>query len=280
MTGPKDIESLPPLREVIEHHGLRAHRALGQNFLLDLNLTDRIAKAASLSAGDHVIEVGPGPGGLTRALLKQGVPVYAIEKDSRCIDALSSLKDCAGSDLTILEQDALKVNYETICPAPRKIVANLPYNISTVLLLNWLKTLPLFQSMTLMFQKEVADRLTAQPNTKAYGRLSVMTQWLCTVEHVFDINPKAFVPAPKVTSTVVHLVPKASPPSIAFATMERVTQAAFGQRRKMLRASLKPLGIIDKLTDIGIAPTDRAEDLSVEDFCRLATLIEGINSHE
>ena len=273
MSLSQTIEALPPLREVIEQYGLRAHRALGQNFLLDLNLTDRIAKSAGLNPGDHVIEVGPGPGGLTRALLKTGAHVYAFEKDHRCVEALSTLKACAPDHLTLIEGDALKVNFEKTCPAPRKIVANLPYNISTLLLLQWLKSLDRYESMTLMFQKEVADRLTAAPNTKAYGRLSVMTQWLCEVEQLFDINPKAFVPAPKVISTVVHLKPRPTPKDIPFESLEKVTQAAFGQRRKMLRASLKGIGLTPKLESIGINPTDRAEDLSIQDFCALARIL-------
>lgn len=269
----------PPIREVMARHGLEPKRSLGQNFLLDLNLTDKIVRhavagvqTAGLAVEDvTVLEVGPGPGALTRSLLVQPWrKVVAVEKDSRCVAALADLNHPA---LTIHEGDALTVDGQALTAAPRIVVANLPYNISTTLLLGWLKQAEMFQGLTLMFQKEVADRLAALPNTRAYGRLSVMTQWLCDVAQVFDIPPQAFIPPPKVTSTVVHLTPRALPADApSFAAMEKVTALAFGQRRKMLRASLKPLLVQypDLLTHCGIPETARAEDLSVEDFVRLA----------
>lgn len=268
---------LPPLREVIARHGLGARKSLGQHFLLDLNLTGRIARAAPDIDKGCVIEVGPGPGGLTRALMSAGVGrLIAVEKDSRCLEALAELAAAFPGRLEVVEGDALDLDLTALGQVPRQIVSNLPYNISTALLVRWLKDLAndpgAFSAMTLMFQKEVAERLTATPRSRHYGRLSVLTQWLCHVRALFDIPPRAFTPPPKVTSTVVALSPRAQPLAPAsLASLEKVTAAAFGQRRKMLRQSLKSLGDPTawfEATDI--APTARAEELSVEDFCALA----------
>ena len=274
--------ALPPLRETIARHGIAARRALGQNFLLDLNLTRRIARAAGDLAGITVVEVGPGPGGLTRALLETAAErVVAIERDPRCIAALAELAAVHASRLTVVEGDALAIDAANAGGAdgrPRAIVANLPYNIATPLLLGWLRRIDAFASLTLMFQKEVAERLAAAPRRHAYGRLTVITQWLCEVRLLFDIPPQAFVPPPKVTSTVVRLVPRPTPIAAAeFAVLERVTQAAFGQRRKMLKGALRSL-IADPaalLAAAGIDPTARAEELSVEQFCALARAFAG-----
>jgi 16S rRNA (adenine1518-N6/adenine1519-N6)-dimethyltransferase len=265
---------LPPLRELIRRHDLAARKSLGQNFLLDLNLTRRIARAAAPLDQGAVIEIGPGPGGLTRALLLEGAShVTAIERDQRCIAALGELAAAFPGRLTLVDGDALALDPASLVSAPRKIVANLPYNIATALLLRWLPNIAAYENLTLMFQKEVAQRLAAVPRSKEYGRLSVMTQFLCDVRPLFDIPPRAFVPAPKVTSTVVRLVPRAAPlGDCHFADLERVVAAAFGQRRKMLRQSLRSLWPEPepRLFAAGIAPTARAEELSVEQFCALA----------
>lgn len=269
---PASLE-LPSLGEVIRRHGLGARKALGQNFLLDLNLTRRIARAAGPLEGFHIVEVGPGPGGLTRALLLEGAfHVSAIERDRRCLPALAELADAFPGRLSVISGDALAIDPATLGPAPRKLVANLPYNIATALLLNWLPKLQDFASLTLMFQKEVAQRLVAAPGSKSYGRLSVVVQWLAEIELLFDISPKAFVPPPKVTSTVVRLTPRAVPLAPCdMADLERATAAAFGQRRKMLRQSLKSLGDAMALTAAAqIDPTARAETLTVQQFCALA----------
>ncbi len=267
---------LPPLREVIRQHGLDARRSLGQHFLLDLNLTARIARAAEITAGQTVYEVGPGPGGLTRALLSAGSQVVAVETDSRCVAALDMLGASFPGKLTVIEGDALTVDEPTLFADGAIVVANLPYNISTTLLVKWLTadTSP-FTDMTLMFQKEVADRIIAAPGNKTYGRLSVLAQWRCEVRRAFDVPARAFLPPPKVDSTVVRLTPRANPIDVKAGDLERVTAAAFGQRRKMLRSSLKqivddPGGVLDALD---IAETNRAEDLSVEQFCALARAI-------
>lgn len=268
------IAALPPLREVIAANDLGAKKQLGQNFLLDLNLTGRIARAAGDLTQGTVIEVGPGPGGLTRALLLAGARhVVAIERDRRCIAALQPLVEAASGRLTLIGADALTVDIASLGPAPRRIVANLPYNVATPLLMGWLDRLSALESLTLMFQKEVAERLRAAPGEEAYGRLSVIVQWLCTADLLFDIPPRAFTPPPKVTSSVVHLAPR--PRSLAMADkklLERVTAAAFGQRRKMLRQSLKTLGAnpLALLAAAGIEPTLRAEQLSIPQFCALA----------
>lgn len=250
-----------------------AKKSLGQNFLLDLNLTAKVARAAGDLTGCHAIEVGPGPGGLTRALLETpALNVHAIERDDRAVAALQELVAAANGRLILHAADALETDYAALCPTPRAIVANLPYNIGTVLLLGWLEKIDLFDSLTLMFQKEVAQRLTALPGTKEYGRLSVMAQWLCDVKKCFDIPPSAFTPPPKIVSTVVHLRPKKRYDAVDFKTMEQVTAAAFGQRRKMLRQSLKSLTpeAESLLQTAGLAPTDRAEDIDIEGFISLA----------
>ena len=269
----KAHSALPPLRDVIVRHGLDTRRSLGQHFLLDVNLTDRIARIAGDLTGVSVIEIGPGPGGLTRSLLEAGAPlVVAVEKDQRCVAAIDELAAAFPGRLRIVEADALEVDVRSLAPAPRKIVANLPFNVGTPLLLRWLRDATDFVQMTLMFQKEVADRLVARARTPAYGRLSVMAQWLCEVRRDFNVDSRAFVPPPRVASTVVTLIPQPRPLAPAERPMlEAVTAAAFGQRRKMLRRSLKPLGI--EPVSIGIDPTLRAEDLSVEDFCGLARLL-------
>jgi len=272
------VPDLPPLREVIARHGLGAKRTLGQHFLLDLNLTRRIARAAADLAAGTVIEVGPGPGGLTRALLELGARhVVAIERDARCGPALAELAAAFPGRLDVVMADALTVDAAAIGEAPRRIVANLPYNVATPLLLHWLPSVAAFASLTLMFQKEVAERLTAIPRTKDYGRLTVITQWLAEVRRLFDIPPAAFTPPPKVTSTVVQLRPRPAPLCPADrATLERVTAAAFGQRRKMLRQSLKSLtpdagGLLARA---GVTETARAEELDIAAFCALARALE------
>jgi len=272
------IEALPPLREVIARHHLRARGALGQHFLTDLNLTDRIARAAGPLEGALVFEVGPGPGALTRSLLHAGAThVIAVERDTRCVEALQDLVAAAAGRLTVIEGDALETDPAALAGKhsglPIRIVANLPYNIGTVLLTNWLAQASAFASLTLMFQREVAERLIAKPGSKAYGRLSVLTQWLCNVERLFNLPAEAFVPPPKVASSVVRLTPRAEPLAPAgIADLERVTAAAFGQRRKMVRSSLKSLGgnTVALLAEAGVEPTARAEDLPVEAFCALA----------
>ncbi|WP_420348699.1 16S rRNA (adenine(1518)-N(6)/adenine(1519)-N(6))-dimethyltransferase RsmA [Pelagibius sp.] len=275
--------NLPPLREVIARHGLGARKALGQHFLLDLNLTGRIARAAPQIDIGTVIEVGPGPGGLTRALLSEGAGhVVAVEKDRRCLEALGELAELYPGRLEVVEGDALALPLQDLGAAPRQIVSNLPYNISTALLVGWLKALAgnpaTFSALTLMFQKEVAQRLTAEPRSRHYGRLTVVTQWLCEVRALFDIPPRAFTPPPKVTSTVVAFRPRSAPLAPArLGSLERVTAAAFGQRRKMLRQSLKPLftHCPETLADAGIDPTARAEELTIEEFAQLARLLDG-----
>jgi len=265
---------LPPLREVIARYGIGARRSLGQNFILDLNLTGRIARAAGPLEQATVIEIGPGPGGLTRALLDAGARrVVAIERDERCLDALAEIAQHYPGRLDIIAGDALAIDLVAVTVAPRRVVANLPYNIATALLLRWLEQIGAFEGLTLMFQREVAERLAAAPRTPAYGRLSVLVQWLTEPRILFDLPPRAFVPPPKVTSSVVRLTPRAAPLAAAGrAALEQVTAAAFGQRRKMLRSSLKSLGMpSEQLLDAaGIPGTVRAEELSVADFCSLA----------
>lgn len=271
------LADLPPLREVIAAHGLDARKRLGQHFLLDLNLTRRIARAAAPLDQGLVVEVGPGPGGLTRALLLEGAArVVAIEIDSRAIAALRELQAVAGGRLELVEADALKIDLAALGPAPRRIVANLPYNVSTALLIGWLHQADQVSDMVLMFQKEVVDRLAAAPRSKDYGRLSVLAQHVCTVERLFDVAPSAFVPPPKVVSSVVRLRPKSEGRLTDLRPLEKVTAAAFGQRRKMLRSSLggafaRPVEILDRL---GIPATARAEELSVADFVRLAEALD------
>ncbi|HJQ60893.1 MAG TPA: 16S rRNA (adenine(1518)-N(6)/adenine(1519)-N(6))-dimethyltransferase RsmA [Vineibacter sp.] len=276
---------LPPLREVIARHGLSARKSLGQHFLLDLNLTDRIARAAGDLSHGTTIEIGPGPGGLTRSLLRLGAArVVCVERDARAVAAVRELAGACPARLDIIEADALTANLATLGPVPRRIVANLPYNISTALLVGWLQQIAahgpgLLESMTLMFQKEVVDRLAAAPRAKAYGRLSVLAQAVCDVSRLFDIAPTAFVPPPKVVSTVVRLVPRSLPiraadgTLLALPSLESVTAAAFGQRRKMLRTSLRAVfsDVEAALSGLGIKATDRAEDLDVSQFISLST---------
>ena len=268
------IAALPPLRETIAAHDLDAKKRFGQHFLLDLNLTRRIARAAAPLDVGTVIEVGPGPGGLTRALLLEGAAsVVAVELDRRAIGALRELEAAADGHLALVEADALQVDPAALGPAPRRIVANLPYNVSTPLLVRWLHAADELADMVLMFQKEVVDRLVAAPRSKDYGRLSVLAQHVCEVRRLFDIPASAFVPPPKVVSSVARLTPRAAADRLAdLRPLERVTAAAFGQRRKMLRGSLAGLfgDPTAVLTDLGLLPTARAEELSVADFVRLA----------
>lgn len=271
------IDGLPPLREVIERHGLQAKKALGQNFLFDLNLTGKIARTAGDLSDATVIEVGPGPGGLTRALLANGArQVIAIERDERCLAALAEISDHYPGRLEIVSGDALKTDFAALADGgaggPVKIIANLPYNIGTELLVRWLTVgewPPFYASMTLMFQREVALRIVATPGSDAYGRLGVLAGWRTQARIAFDVPPQAFTPPPKVTSSVVHLEPRATPLPADVKKLGRVTEAAFGQRRKMLRQSVKSLGGEALLERAGIDPTRRAETLSVEEFVRL-----------
>jgi len=284
--GSFKIFDLPPLRDVIARHGLGARRSLGQHFLLDLNLTQRIALAAGDLTGRTVIEIGPGPGGLTRSLLDVGVArIVAVERDPRCILALQDLKSAYPKSLEIIEADALDFQPGSTVGANDKciIVANLPYNIATRLLINWLRDLANIESMTLMFQKEVATRIASSTGTSSYGRLSVISQWLCDTKCLFDIPPQSFVPPPKVTSTVIQLVPKAAPISpLSFSTLEDLTRAAFGQRRKMLRSSLKSMIASPEtlLATVGIKSDRRAETLTIAEFCSLAQAYEKLNQGE
>ncbi|MBL3568829.1 16S rRNA (adenine(1518)-N(6)/adenine(1519)-N(6))-dimethyltransferase [Rhodovulum sulfidophilum] len=276
------IDGLPPLREVIAAHGLSAKKALGQNFLLDLNLTAKIARVAGDLAGADVLEVGPGPGGLTRGLLAEGARrVLAVEKDTRCLAALAEIAAAYPGRLEVVNGDALALDPLAHLTPPVKIVANLPYNVGTELLVRWLTPAtwpPVWSSLTLMFQKEVAERIVAEPGSKAYGRLAILAQWRTDVRIALKLPPEAFTPPPKVASAVVHLTALPAPRFEADpAVLERVVAAAFGQRRKMLRASLKGLapGIEDLLHSVGIAPTDRAEQLPLEAFCALARAVAG-----
>lgn len=257
---------------MIARHELAARHSLGQHFLLDGNLTARIAREAGDLTGREVVEVGPGPGGLTRALLAtRAARVVAVEIDPRAVDAIEELRAATGERLALVSGDALKMDLTPLVAAPRQIVANLPYNIATPLLIAWLRQGTAWERLTLMFQAEVAERICAAPSTPAYGRLAVLAQWCCAAELRLRLPPAAFVPPPKVASAVVVLTPHADQPSPGlFATMERLTAAAFGQRRKMLRGALKSLGGATLLERVGIAPDRRAETLSVEEFDRLA----------
>lgn len=270
--------ALSSLRDIVAKYDLSARKSLGQHFLFDGNITAKIAASAHPLDQGTIIEVGPGPGGLTRALLADNTrELIVIERDHRCLAILEELSAAYPGRLTIIAGDALQTNLSTLGTAPRQIVANLPYNIGTALLLQWLETPLAFQTMTLMFQKEVADRLVAAPGTSAYGRLSVLTQWLCKVDRLFDLSPQAFVPPPKVASTVVRIIPYEQPLFPASRSLlERITAAAFGQRRKMLRSSLRSLNIdsLALLSAADIEPTERAERLSIQDFCRLAQALE------
>ncbi|MET3792660.1 16S rRNA (adenine(1518)-N(6)/adenine(1519)-N(6))-dimethyltransferase RsmA [Aquamicrobium terrae] len=270
------FDGLPPLRDVIDRHELRAKKALGQNFLLDLNLTGKIARAAGDLTHATVIEVGPGPGGLTRALLAHGAKrVIAIEKDERCLAALDEISRHYPGRLQVVPGDALKTDFAQLASTgePVRIAANLPYNVGTELLVRWLTVRqwpPFYQSMTLMFQREVAQRIVAEPGSEAYGRLGVLAGWRTQARIAFDVPPQAFTPPPKVTSSVVHVVPREEPLPADVGKLGKLTEAAFGQRRKMLRQSLKGLGGERLLESVGIDPTRRAETLSVEEFVRLA----------
>jgi 16S rRNA (adenine1518-N6/adenine1519-N6)-dimethyltransferase len=270
-------DGLPPLRDVIAAHGLSAQKALGQNFLFDLNLTRRIARAALPLKGFTIVEIGPGPGGLTRALLAEGAErVIAVERDPRALPALAEIAAHYPGRLEVIEGDATKIDFAARINGPAKIVANLPYNVATLLLIGWLSTEkwpPWFSSLTLMFQKEVAERIVAPAGGEAYGRLSVISQWRCETKKLFDVNRSAFTPPPKVTSSIVQLVPRAvCEPACELTKLERVTAAGFGQRRKMLRQSLK--SVFEKpeevLLRLELEPTARAEELKVSDFARLA----------
>jgi 16S rRNA (adenine1518-N6/adenine1519-N6)-dimethyltransferase len=276
------IDDLPPLREVIRRHDLSAKKALGQNFLLDLNLTARIARAAGPLEDVTVVEVGPGPGGLTRALLAAGARgVIAIERDQRALAALAEIAEHYPGRLHVIEGDALAIDIRPqLAHTPVRIVANLPYNIATALLVNWLSAEPWppwYDALVLMFQREVAERIVAAPGSKSYGRLAVFTQWRCEAKILFDIAPSAFVPQPKVTSSVVRMVPRQNPLPCDRRMLERVTAAAFGQRRKMLRQSLKSLGTdpLPLLERAGLDPTARAEEISVSGFVALAQVLAG-----
>ena len=274
-TSNDQIDALLPLRDLVGAMDMRARKSLGQNFLFDLNLTRRIAQSAAPLTGT-TIEIGPGPGGLTRALLLEGATrVVAIEKDWRAPDILSSLLSAANGRLELAEADAMDFPIWNLEPKPRRIVANLPYNIATTLLIRWLEHAANFESMTLMFQREVALRITAKPGDSAYGRLSVLAGWLADAEILFDIPPEAFVPAPKITSSVVQIVPLAAPRfTCSQKHLEEVTRHAFGQRRKMLRSSLKKIGGEALLIAADIDPETRPQDLDIASFCRLANLHE------
>ena len=276
------IDQLPPLREVIGTYGLSAKKSLGQNFLLDLNLTAKIARQAGDLSDCDVLEIGPGPGGLTRGLLAEGArKVLAIEKDARCLPALEEIAAAYPDRLQVVNGDALEVDPLEHLTAPIRVAANLPYNVGTELLVRWLTPKvwpPFWQSLTLMFQKEVAERITAPPGSKTYGRLSVLAAATAEAACLFDVNPSAFTPPPKVTSTIVHLVPRDQVLlDCPVSRLEQVTAAAFGQRRKMVRQSLKSLGVAPEvlLECAGLSPTMRAEEISPEGFCRLANCLEG-----
>jgi 16S rRNA (adenine1518-N6/adenine1519-N6)-dimethyltransferase len=271
MTSP--IEGLPPLREVIARFDLAARKGLGQHFLLDLNLTRRIARAAGDLSTGTVFEIGPGPGGLTRALLLEGAKrVVAVERDPRCIEALQSLVEASEGRLEVLEGDARNIDLSALGPAPRRVVANLPYNVATPLLIDWLANAHLYESLTLMFQREVGDRIVAEPGSRTYGRLSVLSNWRCHTARLLTLPARAFTPPPKVESTVVTLTPRTPPPDVDMKCLETVTGAAFGQRRKMLRSALKSLDVDTEalLTRAGIDPTRRAETIDITGFTALA----------
>jgi 16S rRNA (adenine1518-N6/adenine1519-N6)-dimethyltransferase len=280
------LDTLPPLREVIRRHGLLAKKSLGQNFLFDLNLAARIARAAGPLAATTILEIGPGPGGLTRALLACGAAkIIAVERDQRAIAALAEIAAHYPGRLDVVAADALTFDPKPNLPiGPVRIVANLPYNIATALLIGWLSIEPWppwYEAAVLMFQREVAERIVAAPGSKSYGRLSVLVQWRCEARIVFDVNAAAFVPPPKVTSSIVRIVPRAAPLRCERKLLERVTQAAFGQRRKMLRQSLRPLAtdVAGLLGQAGLDPTARAEDISVAGFAALAQALAADTSH-
>ena len=269
---------LPPLRDVIARHGLAASKALGQNFLLDGQLLDRIARVPGDLEDATVYEVGPGPGGLTRALLLRGARVVAVERDHRCLPALAELEQAFPGRLRVIEGDAMEIDEQAEAGAGAHIVSNLPYNVGTALLVRWLSArqwAPWWRSLTLMFQKEVAQRIVAEPDSEHYGRLAVLSQWRSSAKIAFGVHRSAFVPPPKVMSAVVHILPEAQPDGVDLPVLERLTQAAFGQRRKMLRQSLKSVpNALSALEEIGISAERRAETLSVEDFVALARALK------
>ena len=273
------MPDLPPLREVIAAHGLSASKALGQNFLLDEQLLDRIAAIPGDLQDRAVLEIGPGPGGLTRALLRAGARVTAIERDSRCIPALTDLQQAFPGQLRVVEDDALAIDHAELLGEPFAVVANLPYNIGTQLFTRWLGGQdwpPAWTSLTLMFQQEVARRIVSQPGSGEYGRLAILAQWRSQARLAMKVHRSAFTPPPKVMSAIVHVEPAAMPHGVKATTLEKLTEAAFGQRRKMLRQSLKSVpGALAALEAIDIDPTRRAETLSVEDFVRLARELGG-----
>lgn len=272
-----DPSALPSIREVIKNNGLVATKKLGQNFILDSNVTDKIAKAGGTITAHHVIEIGPGPGGLTRSILSADpLSLTAIEYDDRAIIALAPLQEVSGGILKLIKADALNTDIKMIIPTPRIIIANLPYNISTVLLLRWLRDLfedqKSYDRLILMFQKEVAERITAAPNSPAYGRLAVMTGWLCKARILFELPPSVFTPPPKVTSAIVEIIPRHNRTDKAkFETMEKILAAGFGQRRKMIRSSMHEYK--DQIESIGIDSSRRAETLSIDEFVKLAEII-------
>lgn len=269
---------LPALRDVIAAHGLQAKKTLGQHFLLDLNLTRKIVRTAGALKGHTVIEIGPGPGGLTRILVdSEASAIIGIEKDPRCINALQSLIIAADGRLRIIEADALAIDPTSITPAPRSIIANLPYNVGTAMLTAWLQQAQDYAQMVLMFQKEVAERITAQPRTPAYGRLSVLSQFTCDCFYEFTVPASAFTPPPKVDSAIVRLVPKKQSHEVSVTALERVTAAAFGQRRKMLRSIFKNQLDENAFTALGIKPEARAEELHVSDFVKLAAHLQALD---
>lgn len=272
------MTALPPIRDVIKRHGLAASKALGQNFLLDEQLLDRIAALPGNLAGQRVLEVGPGPGGLTRALLRAGAKVTAIEMDRRCLPALSELGESFPGQLTVIEGDALKLDHAALMSGePFHVLSNLPYNVGTALFVRWLSGEawpPLWRSLTLMFQREVADRIVADAGDDAYGRLAVLAQWRSEAKLAMKVHRSAFTPAPKVMSAVIHVTPAAMPEGVSARMLERLTEAAFGQRRKMLRQSLKGVpGALDALASLSIDETRRAETVSVDEFVALAKLL-------
>jgi len=282
VTAPAIADGLPPLRDVVRRYGLAPKKSLGQNFLFDLNLAARIARAAGPLDGVTVFEVGPGPGGLTRALLALGAGrVVAVERDDRAIAALHEIAARYPTRLDIVAADALSYDPRPEIRGKARIVANLPYNIATALLVSWLSIEPWppwYDAAVLMFQREVAERIVAAPHSKSYGRLSVLAQWRCETKILFDVNASAFVPPPNVKSSIVHLAPRQQPLPCERKSLERVTQAAFGQRRKMLRQSLRSLDtdVAALLGAAGLDPTSRAEDLSVSDFVALARALAAV----
>lgn len=272
------LPALPPLREVIARHGLSASKALGQNFLFDEQLLDRIAAIPGPLQGEQVYEVGPGPGGLTRALLRAGAKVTAVERDRRCLPALEKLSEAFPGKLRVIEDDAMKIDPFLEIGEPFHIASNLPYNVGTALAVGWLsgeEWPPAWKSLTLMFQREVADRIVAKPGTDAYGRLAILAQWRCEARIAMPVHRSAFTPPPKVMSAVVHLTPKKQPAGVRMATLEALTGAAFGQRRKMLRQSLKSVrGAAEAMEQAGIAAERRPETLEIEEWLELARLLE------